>query len=243
MGIRLFSDRNRGVHMGPFPTERLARLGHLPDLSAVPPLVPVGFHRPEAPESIVNAMGEYQAMMDAIRDGLVNRARAEIPADPRERADHIKAFGYFNDAAMVGICKLPAAAHLAVPVVNPDITRLAQDLRTRQTKTLASGIDVIMADLKDSMEAPPSTIQGHTHAVVFLYENPRPRGRASLDATGSATRWRSGAACARPRRPWCWPITSACWGLTPRPIAERLRMSVSTVSRWRRGWPTWPAIR
>ncbi|GHF35892.1 reductive dehalogenase [Seohaeicola zhoushanensis] len=188
MGIRLFSDRNRGVHMGPFPTERLARLGHLPDLSAVPPLVPVGFHRPEAPESIVNAMGEYQAMMDAIRDGLVNRARAEIPADPRERADHIKAFGYFNDAAMVGICKLPAAAHLAVPVVNPDITRLAQDLRTRQTKTLASGIDVIMADLKDSMEAPPSTIQGHTHAVVFLYENPRPprAGESGCDWIGDA---------------------------------------------------------
>ena len=26
-------------------------------------------------------MGEYQAMMDAIRDGLVNKARAEVPAE------------------------------------------------------------------------------------------------------------------------------------------------------------------
>ena len=46
-------------------------------------------------------------------------------------------------------------------------------LRTRQTKTLASGIDAIMADLKDSMEAPVSTIGDHTHAIVFLYDNPR----------------------------------------------------------------------
>ena len=191
MGVRLFSDRKRPVHMGPFPTERLARLPSVP-LSGVPPFAPVAFRRPEAPESIVNAMGEYQAMLDAIRDGLVNRARAEIPADPMERANHLKAFGYFNDAAMVGICALPPDALLSHPVVNPDIDRLAQDLRTRQTKTLASGIDVIMADLKDSMEAPPSTISGHTHALVFLYENPRaPRpGEAGCDWLHDALRQR-----------------------------------------------------
>ena len=40
--------------------------------------------RPDAPESLVNAMAEYQAMMDAIRDGLVNKARAECPEDPEE---------------------------------------------------------------------------------------------------------------------------------------------------------------
>ncbi|MCB1339500.1 MAG: reductive dehalogenase [Pseudooceanicola sp.] len=191
MGFRLFSDRKRPVHMGPFPLERLARVASVP-LEGVPGFVPVGFRRAEAPESIVNAMGEYQAMMDAIRDGLVNKARAEIPSDPVERANHLKAFGYFNDAAMVGVCRLPREALLAAPVVNPDIGRLAQDLRTRQTKTLASGIDVIMADLKDSMEAPPSTIEGHTHAVVFLYENPRaPRaGEAGCDWLGDALRQR-----------------------------------------------------
>jgi len=58
-------------------------------------------------------------------------------------------------------------------VRNPDIDRLAQDLRTRQTKTLASGIDLIMADLKESMEAPPGTIDGHSHTIVFVYDMPR----------------------------------------------------------------------
>ncbi|MEL6519088.1 MAG: reductive dehalogenase, partial [Pseudomonadota bacterium] len=172
MTIRFFSDKDRPVHLGPYPLERLSR-GQMPDLAAVPPMQALKFRRPEAPTSIVNAMGEYQAMMDAIRDGLVNKARAECPSDPVERANHIKAFGYFSDAAMVGIGPMPDSALLEQPIRNPDIDRLAHDLRTRQTKTLASGIDMIMADLKESMEAPPTTIAGHTHAVVFLYDMPR----------------------------------------------------------------------
>ena len=115
-------------------------------------------------------MSEYQAMMDAIRGGLINKARAVCPEDLLERGNHLKAFGYFSDAAMVGVCRLPDEAHLAASYRNPDIDRLARELRTRQTKTLASGIDMIMADLKESMEAPPSTIASHSHAVVFLYD-------------------------------------------------------------------------
>lgn len=30
-----------------------------------------------------------------------------------------------------------------------------------------------MADLKESMEAPPKSIAHHTHAIVYLYEYPR----------------------------------------------------------------------
>jgi reductive dehalogenase len=177
VAMRLFSDRKRPVHLGPYPLERLAREAEVPDLAAVPRFRPLSFLRPDRPESIVNAMADHQAMMDAIRDGLVNRARSDIPADPSLRANHLKAFCHFHDASMVGICRLPDAALLDEPVRNPGIAALAQDLRTRQTKTLAAGIDMIMADLKESMEAPPSTIEGHTHAIVVLNEylrDPRP---------------------------------------------------------------------
>ncbi|WP_171186278.1 reductive dehalogenase [Ruegeria sp. HKCCC2117] len=170
MGIRFFSDKNRPVHMGRYPLERLARTDEGPDLSLVPSMAELSFHRPEHPGSIVNAMGEFQAMMDAIRDGLVNPVASEIPSDPQERANHLKAFGYFNDASMMGCGPLPSAALLAQPRRNPDIDRLAHTLRTRQTKTLASGIDVIMADLKDSMEAAPKPIDSHRNSIVFLYE-------------------------------------------------------------------------
>ncbi|NOD62195.1 MULTISPECIES: reductive dehalogenase [unclassified Ruegeria] len=170
MGIRFFSDKNRPVHMGRYPLERLARTDEGPDLSLVPSMAELSFHRPEHPGSIVNAMGEFQAMMDAIRDGLVNPVASEIPSDPQERANHLKAFGYFNDASMMGCGPLPSAALLTQPRRNPDIDRLAHALRTRQTKTLASGIDVIMADLKDSMEAAPKPIDSHRNSIVFLYE-------------------------------------------------------------------------
>ena len=170
---RLFTDSNRPVHLGPYPLERLRR-SRTADVAGLPRPEPLAFRRPDTPEGIVNAMAEYQAMMDAIRDGLVNKAVAECPADPTERARHLKSFGYFSDAAMVGICRLPTHAFLKEPWRNPDIDRLANDLKTRQTKTLASGIDMIMADLKESMEAPPSTIADHTHAVVFLNARPRP---------------------------------------------------------------------
>jgi len=173
MRSKLFSDRDRPVHLGPYPLERLARTDTMPDLTDVPTMRPLSFHRPHAPQSIVNAMGEYQAMMDAIRDGLVAKVRSDCPSDLRVRANHLKAFGYFSDASMVGICRLPTSAVLRAPISNPDIDRLAEDLRTKQTKTLASGIDMIMADLKESMEAPPSTIEGHSHAIVFLYEHHR----------------------------------------------------------------------
>ncbi|SFL88176.1 2Fe-2S iron-sulfur cluster-binding protein [Shimia aestuarii] len=170
MGLRFFSDKARPVHMGPYPLERLAR-GALPDLAASPFDAPLSFHRPEHPESIVNAMGEFQAMMDAIRDGLVNPVKSGVPSDPVERANHLKAFGYFNDTSMVGVGPVPPVALLETPRRNPDIDRLADALKTRQTKTLASGIDVIMADLKDSMEAPPSGIEGQNNSIVFLVEH------------------------------------------------------------------------
>ena len=182
MTVRFFSDATRPVHLGPYPLERLARTER-PELAECPAPKPLSFRRPGAPESIVNAMAEYQAMMDAIRDGLVNRTQSACPEDLTERANHLKAFGYFSDASMVGIARLTDEMTLATPWRNPDIDRLADDLRTRQTKTLASGIDMIMADLKESMDAPPSTIAGHTHAIVFLYENPRPPrgGEAGTD--------------------------------------------------------------
>ncbi|WP_432817219.1 reductive dehalogenase [Sulfitobacter sp. JB4-11] len=173
MTVRFFSDKHRPVHMGPYPTERLARRAGAADLSQVPQALQLSFDRPSDPRSIVNAMREHQAMLDAIRGGLVNPVIAEAPVDPATRAQHLKAFGYFADAAVVGICDLSAHAVLDKPYVNPDVDRLSRDLQTRQTKTLASGIDLIMADLRDSMAAAPTGIEGHTHALVLLYENPR----------------------------------------------------------------------
>ncbi|MGR3467181.1 MAG: NAD-binding oxidoreductase, partial [Shimia sp.] len=165
MAPKLFSSRSRPVHLGQYPLERLRR-GAMP--GHVPPHPPL----PKANgQPLIAAMAEHQAMMDAIRDGLVNRAQADIPDDLQERANHLKAFAYFADADLVGIGACPTP--LRKPRINPGVADLAEALRTRQTKTLASGIDLIMADLRDAMAAPPGTITGHSHVLTVLVRTPR----------------------------------------------------------------------
>ncbi len=159
--------------MGSYPAERLRRLGapltRIPDV----PFPTLHFDRPDHPRSIVNAMKPFQAMMDVLRSGKVNPARANITPDPTERAHHFKAFGYYNDASMIGICGLPDAARLATPRRNPEMAHLAEDLKTRQTKTLAAGVDVIMANLRDAANTSVPPLGLHTHALVILTAYPR----------------------------------------------------------------------
>lgn len=169
MTAQIFSNRKRPFYLGSFPLERLSRSTTMPDLSIVPTMRAVTFDYKDTPASLVNAMAEYQAMLDAIRDGLINKEKAKCPDDPEERARHIKSFAYFQDAPMAGICHFDESMLLDKPIRNVEIDRLAEDLKSKQTKTLAAGIDVIMADLKESMIAPPRTIEGHSHAIVFLY--------------------------------------------------------------------------
>lgn len=180
--MRLFSYKDRPFHFGPYPLEKLKRTGQPADLTDIPIMRPVTFSRPTDSTSLVNAMQDYQAMLDSIRDGLVKLETAEIPDDLEERSRNLKSFGYYCDASQVGVCALPPAAILDTPLVNPDISRLAEILKTQQTSTLASGVDEIMAELKESMAAPPSRIDHHSHAIVFLYEFPRDPGG---DETGT----------------------------------------------------------
>ncbi|HCV87629.1 MAG TPA: hypothetical protein DGU02_00450, partial [Alphaproteobacteria bacterium] len=66
---RLFSSKSRPLHFGNYPLHRLVHQDDMPMLDGV--VTPeLSFHRPEDPDSIVNAMAEHQAMLDTIRDGL-----------------------------------------------------------------------------------------------------------------------------------------------------------------------------
>jgi|AntRauMFilla1563_2_1112583.scaffolds.fasta_scaffold04187_3 hypothetical protein len=54
----------------------------MPDLTQVPAPAALGFERAQDPRSIVNAMREYQGMLDAIRHGQTNEQPAACPDDP-----------------------------------------------------------------------------------------------------------------------------------------------------------------
>lgn len=173
--LKLRSYRNRPVHLGPYPLEKLRRTRgeeRPQGLEDLPLPESLSFRRPEDPLSIVNAMQEYQAMLDATRDGLVKEP-AEIPGDLTERAEHLKAFAYYLDTAQVGVCKIPGSAWLETPLRNPDVDRLAEKILTMQPKTLAAGIDVIMAGLRDSLARPESDPRHHSHALVLMCDFPR----------------------------------------------------------------------
>ena len=171
--MKLRSYRNRPPHLGQYPLENLIRQETPEGLDRLAPMPGLNFRRPDDPLSIVNAMQEYQAMLDATREGLVKRERGVIPMDPTERANHMKSFGYYCDAAMVGICRIPTGAWLDSPLHNPDVDRLAKKIETMQVKTYAAGVDVIMAGLRESLKAPPADCRHHSHAIVFLYDYKR----------------------------------------------------------------------
>jgi reductive dehalogenase len=170
--LRLFSYKNRPVHLGPYPLERLTRRSDLSDLKGVAPDAPVDFAPADA-MSIAHAMRRYAAMFDVVRDGAVAAQPSQAPTDPLERAQHLKAAGYYFDASMMGVCAVPAAARLAQPRRNADVAAMADELQRSQPKSFAAGMDMILADVMDSARKQHGPIEHHTHAIVILVEHPR----------------------------------------------------------------------
>ncbi len=170
--MRLFSYRDRPVHLGPYPLERLTREDAPPDLGAFPAMTALSFDDPD-PLSLKHAMARYMAMFDLVRDGAVNAAPAEIPDAPDARVDHLKAAGYYFDASMMGVCTLPRATLLAQPIRNPQVRDLGEELERSQPKSFSAGMDMILADVLESARKVHGPIDGHTHAIVILVEYPR----------------------------------------------------------------------
>ncbi|MDX1376864.1 MAG: reductive dehalogenase domain-containing protein, partial [Burkholderiales bacterium] len=173
--MRLFSSKHRPFHLGPYPLERLRRRAEVPDLACLPPMQALSFDDPN-PHSLSHAMKRFIAMFDVVRDGAVGPP-AEIPDDPLERTNHLKGAGYYFDATMVGACALPREALLAAPIRNPMVGEIAAELERSVPKSFAAGMDMILADVKDSARKKLGPIGHHTHALVFLVEyarDPRP---------------------------------------------------------------------
>ena len=171
--MRLFSYKDRPVHLGPYPLERLARRAGRPELSRVPPMQALSFVDEANPESLVNAMARYMGMLDAVRDGKHSPLEAEIPPDAQERSNHLKAAGYYFDASMVAVCRLSEEVFLEKPFRNPALDGLVDELSKGQPKTFAAGIDVIYADTLDAARSRPSAARHHRFALVFLVEYTR----------------------------------------------------------------------
>jgi len=171
---RLFSHRDRPVHLGPFPLERLQRVAQLPALKAGT-AEGLGIEQPERPESLANAMVEYIDVMDRMREGPVAPNKAPIPQNTAERANHMKAACYYLDASMAGTGRIPESALLETPIANRRLAAAAD-------KEYAAGsADNPMAEIsvREGREAWSRAMKdgaeplSHTHALVILVEYTR----------------------------------------------------------------------
>lgn len=170
--MRLFSYRDRPVHLGPYPLERLRRSAAAPDLAALPAMQALRFDDAD-PASLVHAMARFMAMFDLVRDGTVNPQRGEVPDHPVARADHLKAAAHYFDASLAATCALPPTALLAQPIRNPRVAALGDELARSQPASFAAGMDMILADVLESARTLHGSIAHHTHALVIAVEFPR----------------------------------------------------------------------
>ncbi|MGI9154329.1 MAG: Fe-S protein, partial [Rubrivivax sp.] len=102
MGLlyRLHSHRDRPVHLGVLPTERLRR-----DLdAAIAKAVQPGDGQDPGPHAVAGSIPEYRRLISPLLDGAVAAARAPIPDDLLQRQQHLKAAAYFLDATLAGVC-------------------------------------------------------------------------------------------------------------------------------------------
>jgi hypothetical protein len=76
--MRFFSYKDRPVHLGPFPLERLRRSHEAPALDRLPELAPLAFHSDD-PHSLTHAMARFMGMFDTVRDGVIVHGEAEVP--------------------------------------------------------------------------------------------------------------------------------------------------------------------
>ncbi len=103
--MRILSNRNRAVHVGPLPMEQVARAAEIPDLSAIHDRFPAPSTTPLG--RIVN---EYIGLFEQFRTEPPAPERAPYPPDPQRLANELKANCYFLNASLAACCAIPDAA-------------------------------------------------------------------------------------------------------------------------------------
>ncbi len=109
--MRIFSNRNRPVHLGRFPLERLPR-AQIDEkvLFAVKSLKKV---EEKKANTLAEICREYCAIYEKFRSGLPAAEKAPYFSDPRERANELKSMALFFDATMVATCAVPPEAWIS----------------------------------------------------------------------------------------------------------------------------------
>ncbi len=173
--MKLFSYKNRPVHLGHYPMEGVARdesgAQHSFDQMPVQKVLQVA--PSNGPLSIRHAIDDYIALLDTNRDGAVAPGKSEIPEDLQERSNNLKAFGHFLDATFVGICKIEEALKLDQPFSHPRLTEFFAEAKENMAKPLMGDIAMSFMRVAMAAQAHQKSVEGHTHLIVYAFEFPR----------------------------------------------------------------------
>jgi len=170
--MKLFSYKDRPVHLGPFPLETLSRTDAAPDLASVPVMQCLYFSR-HAPNSIAHAIKRYMTILDIGRATPLMHEPADVPADLQERTNHLKGAGYYFDASMIGACELATAHYLETPFRNPLKSKMADELAGEIPPEAPPMYEMVRPLIARAASAPDRPLEGHSHALVFLVEYTR----------------------------------------------------------------------
>ncbi|MEO6624295.1 MAG: reductive dehalogenase domain-containing protein [Burkholderiaceae bacterium] len=107
--MRLYSHRDRPLHLSPLALERLARMEEkTAETVARSGSQPLDENQASA-NSIASVFPEYFTLFSGFLAGPVAPAKAPVPDDPLTRANNLKASAYFLDATIGGCCVLRPA--------------------------------------------------------------------------------------------------------------------------------------
>lgn len=111
--MRIFSNRNRPVHLGRYPLERVAR--RPVDENSLLRLK--NLQEKSSPGNVLARIcREYCAIYERFRSGLPAPEKAPYLDDPRDRSNELKSMALFFDATMAATCALPSVAWLQAPI-------------------------------------------------------------------------------------------------------------------------------
>ncbi|NNL85168.1 MAG: 4Fe-4S dicluster domain-containing protein [Myxococcales bacterium] len=174
--MRIFSHRNRPVHLGPYPLERLARRPGVPEPEPIERRRrTLAIEQPDNSAALANSMRTYIDIMDRMRRGPVAPKPGPIPEDRSARSEHLKAACYYLDASMAGVCDVPRHALLDKPVVNESLARSVS------RKYAAGSADNVMAEasVREGRDAwardqqSTGDLAAHCSSLVILAEYTR----------------------------------------------------------------------
>ncbi|MGE0736860.1 MAG: reductive dehalogenase domain-containing protein [Alphaproteobacteria bacterium] len=113
--MRLYSNKHRPFHLGPWPLEKLPRTETIAD--GATPRQP-GETGAATVVSLAPAFPEYFELFRKSLRGTPAPAPAPVPNDVAVRANNLKSHAYFLDASLVGTCELEDRDWIDTPVAN-----------------------------------------------------------------------------------------------------------------------------